>query len=133
MYCLIHLLKGGMTVVFESAIQGCFWVFEESGSYMKGSVANIISCPELNSHDTVHIFDAKAGATREPVETPAILIVTSSTNDVSYKQTARRARIHPICVYPSTTTEEFYHYVSVFKINVEEAQQIAELCGTGKI
>jgi hypothetical protein len=81
----------------------------------------------------VHIFDAKAGATREPVETPAILIVTSSTNDVSYKQTARRARTHPICVYPSTTTEEFYHYVSVFKINVEEAQQIAELCGTGKI
>jgi hypothetical protein len=88
MYCLIHLLKGGRTVVFESAIQGCFWVFKEGGSHMKGGVANVISCPELNSHDTVHIFDAKAGATREPVETPAILIVTSSTNNDSYKQTS---------------------------------------------
>jgi hypothetical protein len=123
----------GRTVVFESAIQGCFWVFKEGGSYMKTVVANVIDCPELLSAETVHIFDAKAGASREPIMTPAKLILTSSTNEESFKQTSRQAGTYPFCLYPSATSDEFYNCASIFGISQDQAQEVARVFGTGAI
>lgn len=134
MYCLIQLLKMGRTAVFESAIRGYFWVFKEGGkSYCLEGIANDMSCPELLSKDTVHIFDGKAGASREPVLSLARLILISSTNEESYKQTTRRTNAYPLCLYPSATDDDFYHSATIFGISKDKAKAVADVFGTGSI
>ena len=72
-------------MVYENAMAGEFYVFKDGGSYSAPGPAYKLSCPELSSSSTVHIFDCKAGnSAREPMSSSAKLIVTSSTNSSGY-------------------------------------------------
>ena len=114
MYFLVKAIQEGRTVVFESVPQDLIWVFDAKGSRLIAGVANAVSCPELSSRSTVHIFDAKANG-REPTSNAAMLVLFSSTNRSSYAQTERRNAC--VVCYPSTTEEEFHRYVEFFSID----------------
>ena len=130
MYFLVKAIKEGYTVVFESVSQDLIWVFNAKGSRLIAGVANAVSCPELRSRSTVHIFDAKANG-REPSASAAMLVVFSSTNRSSYAQTERRNAY--IACYPSTTEEEFMQYVEFFGIDSDKVTKVRNSTGTGSI
>jgi len=91
MYCLVKLIKNGVTVIYESAESGQYYVFKEHGSYSRASPAVEANVPELKSSTTVHWFDCKAGAAHaEPNSSRAKLIATTSANDHILKQARRR-------------------------------------------
>ncbi len=133
MYFLVEFLKMKKTVVYESSSQRMFCVFKESGSYGWYAKANPGRCPELKLKTTIHIFDAKAGIdSYEPVSSAAKLILLSSTNINSFKQTARKIGIVPV-LFPSTSKTEFFRYASLFGVSEASASEIAAKAGTGKI
>jgi hypothetical protein len=133
MFFLHKLIKAGITVVYESRVREMIWVFKENGSEFFTGTANEISCPDLRSRETVHIFDCRAGPeTRQPVSSAAKLILFSSTNINSYKQTIRDQPLDPF-VIPSTTEEEFFMYASRLGISHDRAAEVAKIFGTGKI
>ena len=128
MFFLIQAIQRNCTVVFESAAQKTMWVFSRTGS--RTFFAADGTCEELRSKSTIHIFDAKAGG-REPVQSKARLILLSSTNDTSYKQTAREKVM--VMGYPSTTEHEFYGYAKVLGVDNQKLALISDKCGTGKV
>ena len=133
MFFLHKLIKAGITVVYESRIQSMIWVWKENKSECFAGTANEISCPDLESRETVHIFDCRAGSeTQQPVSSAAKLILFSSTNINSYKQTLRDQPLNPF-VIPSTTEEEFYSYANHLGVSSEWIAEIAMKDGTGKI
>lgn len=111
MFFLHKLIKAGTPVVYESRTRNMIWVFKESGSECFVGTANEMNCPDLQSSATVHIFDCRADAeeTHQPVSSVAKLILFSSTNINSYKQTLRDHPLDPFII-PSTTKEEFHMY-----------------------
>jgi hypothetical protein len=130
MYFLVQAIKEGRTVVFESVPQDLIWVFDAKGSRLIAGVANAVSCPELSSRSSVHIFDAKANG-REPTSNAAMLVLFSSTNRSSYAQTECRNAY--IACYPSTTEEEFLQYVEFFGIDSDKVAKAKNITGTGSI
>jgi hypothetical protein len=60
------------------------------------------------------------------------LVVFSSTNANSYKQTSRRSGAS-FLLYPSTTEDEYYHYATLFDTDLNYAQKIAGITGTGRV
>ena len=126
-------MQGGPTVVYESAMTSVFYVFKHGGSYSSLGSANVISCPELASSSTLHFFDCKAGHTAiEPTITRAKLVVISSTNQMAYKQTARRDLLEPL-LFPATTAMEYDAYARLFGIDEALANDIAAIAGKGKL
>jgi hypothetical protein len=128
MFFLIQAIQRNCTVVFESVPQNAMWVFSRTGSRRFFTADG--TCEELLSKSTIHIFDAKAGG-REPVESHARLLLLSSTNDTSYKQTARGNVM--TMGYPSTTEHEFYAYAKVLGVDDQKLALISDKCGTGKV
>ena len=84
-------------------------------SILNGS-ANIVTVPELFKSNTIHIFDAMAVACREPVDSAAFLIVTSSRNKRSYAQTSRRNGVYMCCI-PSYTLDELLQHCGLFEVS----------------
>ena len=88
---------------------------------MFATPASAAVIPEMeNTGDSraIHIFDASASVSSEPAQSNAFLILTSSRNNASYKQTERRS-VHR-CVIPSYTMEELQLYSPTFNVTCEE-------------
>ena len=89
--------------------------------YMCATPASAAVIPEMeNTGDSraIHVFDASASVSSEPAQSNAFLILTSSRNNTSYKQTERRP-VHR-CVIPSYTMEELQLYCLPFNVTCEE-------------
>ena len=104
------------TVVYEICTQNVIYVVRSNGSMsiLKES-ANIVTVPELFDINTIHIFDAMAVASREPVDSAAFLIVTSSRNRRSYAHTSRRSGVFMCCI-PSYTLDELLQHCGLFGV-----------------
>ena len=114
------LLEMGITVVYESVLQECYFVLKKGGSTKHSGKARTIVCPELDSPKTVHLFDAKAGTNSyEPVQSAAQLVVFASTNTSSYKQTQRGGDNVLKVLYPSTSNDDFNRYAKCLDIDSE--------------
>ena len=89
--------------------------------YMCATPASAAVIPEMeNTGDSraIHVFDASASVSSEPAQSNAFLILTSSRNNTSYKQTERRP-VHR-CVIPSYTLEELQLYCQPFDVTRDE-------------
>jgi hypothetical protein len=123
-------IKGGKTVVFESADQEKTWIFRSDG---KCRLCTTEYVPELDLSDTIRIFDCKSGhSLREPKERAAKLFLLSSTNIQNYKQTERLVGNIKV-IFPSLTEIEFERYSTRFGISSTQAEKIKEICGFGRI
>jgi hypothetical protein len=133
MLVLIGLIQEKKTVIFHSCVQNIAWIFPENGTPCRlvQLFINTATIPELKDPTAFYIYDAKAG-NEEPVYSSAKLILFSSTNELSYKQTQRRAGAVKL-LYPSLSQEEFDFYASQLKVDVTRANQIKQIIGHGKI
>ena len=86
-----------------------------SMSIINGS-ANIVTVPELYNSNTIHIFDARAVASRQPVDSAAFIIVTSFRNRRSYAHTCRRNGVYMCCI-PSYTLDELLQHCGLFGVS----------------
>ena len=127
LYELVNLKR---TVVFQSIPQNKIWIFRSDGNCRMER--NVKDVSELDSRETFHLFDAKAGRSEEPIESYASLIEFSSTNLSSYKQTDRRINVLKV-LYPSTSYEEFEKYADKFNVLPEQRKIIIDIIGSGKI
>ena len=82
------------------------------------SAAVIPEMENTGESRAIHVFDASASVSSEPAQSNAFLILTSSRNNTSYKQTERRS-VHR-CVIPSYTMEELQLYCPPFNVTCEE-------------
>jgi hypothetical protein len=120
MYFLIKSLKLGKTVVFESVLQRQTWILGKDCSRMIEKIIELRDAPpELKSTNTVHLFDASAGANSYPItriEGGAFQVVFSSTNIISFKQFYRCSDVY-IALLPSLQKKEFFRPLVVKKIS----------------
>lgn len=96
-------------------------VHSDGRMFMCAAPASAAIIPEMeNVGDSraIHVFDASASVSSEPAQSNAFLILTSSRNNNSYKQTERRS-VHR-CVIPSYTMEELQLYCQPFDVTCEE-------------
>ena len=127
-------LKQGYTVVYENVQQGKTWVLSENGSRVIGQRLEPYLVPELNSKQTVHLFDAKAGINSYEIKLVvggAKQVVFSSANRNSYAQFCR-GPVFVACL-PSTSEKEFYRFASILGASSDTIKRVIELSGTGKI
>ena len=82
------------------------------------SAAVIPEMENIGDSRAIHVFDASASVSSEPAQSNAFLILTSSRNNASYRQTERRS-VHR-CVIPSYTLEELQLYCQPFEVTREE-------------
>jgi hypothetical protein len=82
------------------------------------SAAVIPEMENIGDSRAIHVFDASASVSSEPAQSNAFLILTSSGNNASYRQTERRS-VHR-CVIPSYTLEELQLYCQPFEVTREE-------------
>lgn len=123
LFIVWHLLAQGRTVVYEICQQGIVYVIRSDGSMRCcDGAATMASIPELGDSTTVHVFDAKAKAGREPVESSAFLVEFTSRNSQNYAQTARRPGMLKYCI-PSYTRAELLRYCGLFGVPPEVVQQ----------
>ena len=86
------------------------------------SAAVIPEMENIGYSRAIHVFDASASVTvnSEPAQSNAFLILTSSGNNASYRQTERRS-VHR-CVIPSYTLEELQLYCQPFDVTRDEVE-----------
>lgn len=135
MFFLIQAIKKGHTVVYESVQLRTSWVFSKSGSRIINKRLEIQDALELRSEQTIHLFDAKAGA--DSYEITRVIdgakqVVFSSTNMNSYTQFLRSHGIFQV-ILPSTSQEEFEKYVALFGVSKDVEDEVVEISGYGKI
>lgn len=135
MLVLIGLIQAKKTVIFHSHSQAKAWIFPgEDGSSCRlviSSSINTANVPELDDPSAFYIYDAKAGD-GEPVESSAKIIMFSSTNLISYKQTQRRPGVVKV-LYPSLSEEEFDFFASELRISSDIVKLIKQIIGHGKV
>lgn len=83
---------------------------------IRNGSANIVTVPEIFNSNTIHIFDAMALASREPVDSAAFIIITSSRNRRSYAHTSRRTGVD-MCCFPSYTLDELLQHCERFGVS----------------
>ena len=131
MYFLAKFIQEGRTVVYESILSNCYWVFSSKNSRLCPGRVSQATCPEVNFTDTVFIFDTKAGSREEASECAAITLFLSSTNLNNYKQSERMNYIK--YTFPSTTPAEFEEYRVLLKVSEIKADDVIKVCGSGKV
>lgn len=110
-----HFIAQGIPVVYESASLGLTYVISGSGEVTTvHGTADKASVPALNNTNVVHIFDAVAGGHREPV-----LLVFSSRNPNSYRQTERLPLMSRYCI-PSYDVQELENFCDLFDVDSDE-------------
>ncbi len=128
------LLKRGYTVVYESVEKKVTWVFSKHGTRKIRRIISLEDVLELESNNTVHLFDAKAGNNSYEimaVNNGARQIVFSSNNVSSYKQFKRTTCY--VAGFPSTDESEFMRYVDLFKTTPAVVDKVTELCEFRKV
>jgi hypothetical protein len=121
LYIVWHFIYLRKTVVYEvSEKKVVFVVHSDCRMRMCAAPAFAAIIPELeNLGDSraIQVFDASASVSSEPAQSNAFLILTSSRNNCSCKQTERRS-VHR-CVIPSYTLEELQLYCQPFDVICE--------------
>lgn len=135
MYFLVMLLKKDYTVVYENVEKETTWVLSKTESRRIQRKINIEDIPELNSRNTVHLFDAAVGLNSyeiRRVDNGAHQIVFSSSNNNSSYEQFKKSRCY-VAGFPSTNEDEFMEYVNLFKLQPAIVDRVIELCGYSKI
>eukprot|EP01031_Cornospumella_fuschlensis_P026347 gene26347-31827_t len=128
------LLREGVTVVYEKVLANEVFVFPPTGEcrVLTGTAdAGIV--PELNSPNTVHLFDACAGVNaRDPYLNHAKLAIFTSPNETSYEQLLRSGV--DFLVVPSYSRAELDKRRAYFPDVTDDAyQERIEMFGCGSI
>ena len=134
MYLMYKLLMDGYTVVYEPVITETVFVIPSKGecrAFRGRATVDVVK--ELYNQKTVHLFDASAGINaREPIKSPAKVIIGTSPHYGSFKQFLRigAAMLH----VPSYTKTELIKRSAFFSEEItKDFEQKIEKCGTGSI
>ena len=120
MYFLWYLIRLNKTIVYESVASTRVWVFSPTRCHSFDGIASTGRCSELIDRETFFIFDARAGENcHEPCDCAAMLVLFSSPNLSSHKQTERRNNVIT-CGFIGPSLEELLLLGDSFSISPEE-------------
>lgn len=130
MRVLIGLIQAKKTVVSQNAELKVTWIFRSDGTC--SLIDNLKPVEELQGREAFYMFDTKVGQVEEPPRRNSKLLLFSSTNQSSYKQTMRRSDVE-LLLFPSTTKAQFERFGKIFQLSMEDIEYRSRRYGHDKV